>query len=641
MSFLPITAEETKALGWDLVDFICVTGDAYVDHPSFGIAILSRMLERMGFRVAIISQPQRDADYMRFGKPRLAFLVTSGNIDSMVSHYTAAKRKRSDDPYTAGNKAGRRPDRAVLVYSKAIKRLCPEAALIIGGLEASFRRFAHYDYWDDTVRPSILEESGADLLSYGMGERSLREIATRLDSGEDISELHNIRGTCFMGTSLELPKNSVSCASFAKTASDKQAFARAYKIQLDEQDHIHGKAVVQQHGERWLVQNPPQIPLEGDELDEIFTLPFERNYHPSYEKLGGVKAIEEVKFSIMYNRGCFGGCNFCSIAFHQGRSVASRGKASVIEEAVRMTKDPDFKGYIHDVGGPTANFSGPSCKKQLKSGMCRGRKCLAPTPCPNIEVSHVKFLDILRALRELPRVKQVFVRSGLRYDYINLDRDKTFLRELVAHHVSGQLKVAPEHSSAAVLELMGKPHISAFDAFCNDFFTATKRAGKEQYLVPYLMSSHPGSTLKDAVALALYLKKNRLRPQQVQDFYPTPGTASTAMFYTGLDPLTMKPVYVAKTAEEKAMQRALLQYFDSKNHALVRVALQKAGRADLIGAGAACLVPGNRPQLQKNNVQQSKSRQDKSVKRQSGTGQNKGKKIREQRNPGKKPKNKR
>jgi len=601
MSFLPITTEEMKARGWEEVDFVCVTGDAYVDHPSFGIAILSRILEDMGFRVAVLSQPQRDADYVRFGKPRFAFLVTSGNIDSMVSHYTAAKRKRSDDPYTAGNKAGKRPDRAVIVYSKAIKRLYPEVPLVIGGLEASFRRFSHYDYWDDTVRPSVLEESGADLLCYGMGERSIREIANRLAGCEVISDMHDIRGTCFMGTSLDLPKNSVSCASFAKTASDKAAFARAYKIQLDEQDHIHGKAVVQQHGDRWVVQNPPQVPLTEEELDKVFTLPFERNYHPSYEKLGGVKAIEEVKFSVMYNRGCFGGCNFCSIAFHQGRSVVSRSKASVIEEAVRMTKDPDFKGYIHDVGGPTANFSGPSCKKQEKMGMCRGKKCLAPTPCQNIEVTHTKFLDILRALRELPRVKRVFVRSGLRYDYINLDRDKTFLRELVTHHVSGQLKVAPEHSSTVVLDRMGKPHISAFDTFCNDFFAATKRAGKEQYLVPYLMSSHPGSTLKDAVTLALYLKKNRLRPQQVQDFYPTPGTASTAMFYTGIDPLTMKPVYVAKTAEEKAMQRALLQYFDPKNHALVRAALKKAGRADLIGNGPACLVLPNRSQPQQNS----------------------------------------
>ena len=594
MSFLPITTEEIKVLGWDSVDFICITGDAYVDHPSFGIAILSRMLERMGFRVAIISQPQSDRDYTRFGKPRLAFMVTSGNIDSMVSHYTAAKRKRSDDPYTAGNKAGKRPDRAVLVYTKNLKRIYPDSQVLIGGLEASFRRFAHYDYWDDSVRPSILEESGADLLSYGMGESSTREIAARLNSGERLCEMHDIRGTCFMGTGLDLPKNSVSCASFAKVASDKPAFARAYKTQLDEQDHIHGRAVVQQHGERWVVQNPPQPPLEEGALDEVFTLPFERNYHPSYERLGGVKAIEEVKFSIMYNRGCFGGCNFCSIAFHQGRSVVSRSKASVIEEAIRMTKDPDFKGYIHDVGGPTANFSGPSCKKQLKSGMCRGKKCLAPSPCPNIEVSHVKFLDILRSLRVLPRVKQVFVRSGLRYDYINLDKDKSFLNELVAHHVSGQLKVAPEHSSASVLDLMGKQHISAFDTFCRDFVASTKRAGKEQYLVPYLMSSHPGSTLKDAVALALYLKKNRLRPQQVQDFYPTPGTASTAMFYTGLDPLTMKPVYVAKSTEEKAMQRALLQYFDPKNQALVRAALVKAGRVDLIGGGAACLVPAAR-----------------------------------------------
>ena len=589
---MPLTIEEMRARGWKEADFVLVTGDAYVDHPSFGAAIISRSLEEMGFRTAIVAQPQCDADYMRFGRPRLGFLVTSGNIDSMVAHYTAAKRKRSDDAYSPGNRAGKRPDRAATVYSQKLKGLYPDMPLILGGLEASFRRFAHYDYWDDAVRPSVLVESGADLLVYGMGELAIREVARRLGEGEPVQSLTDIRGTCFAGPSSTIPKGSVSCASYQKVTADKEAFARAYKIQLDEQDHIHGRAVVQQHADNlYLVQNPPMRALTQEELDAVFALPFTRLVHPSYEKEGGVKAIEEVGNSVLYNRGCFGGCNFCSIAFHQGRFVASRSKDSVLREIGIIAKSPGFKGYIHDVGGPTANFSAPSCDKQLTKGLCRGKKCLAPTPCPSLKVSHSDYLDILREARGVPGVKKVFVRSGIRFDYLGLDKDKSFLRELVEHHVSGQLKVAPEHCSAGVLNLMGKPHISAFEAFQRDFFAATKKAGKEQYLVPYLMSSHPGAGLCEAVELALWLKKHNLRPQQVQDFYPTPGTASTAMFYTGLDPFTMKPVHVAKTAEEKAMQRALLQWFDPKNHSLVRAALRKAGRADLIGRRPDCLVP--------------------------------------------------
>jgi uncharacterized radical SAM protein YgiQ len=595
MPFLPITPQEMSLRGWEKADFVCVTGDSYVDHPSFGVAIITRLLESMGFRVAVVAQPKTDADYSRFGAPELGFFVTGGNIDSMVSHYTAAKRLRSDAPYTAGNRAGARPDRAVTVYCKRLRELYPDIPIMIGGLEASFRRFAHYDYWADTVMPSILLDSGADLLTYGMGENQTRAIAARLAAGEPISGLTDIRGTCFLGAQSQIPKDSVSCASYHKVSTNKESFARAYALQAAEQDHINGKAVIQKHTDSlYLIQNPPMPPLTTEELDVIYALPFERMYHPSYEILGGVKAIEEVEFSIMHNRGCFGGCNFCSIAFHQGRSVTARGKESVVEEARALTKSPRFKGYIHDVGGATANFRGPSCDVQLKKGICVHRKCLAPTPCPNLKVDHSEYLDILREIRALPKVKKVFVRSGLRYDYINLDKDKTFLRELVQHHVSGQLKVAPEHCSPTVLDFMGKPHISAFEKFMADFYTETKRAGKKQYLVPYLMSSHPGSTLKDAVALAVFLKKHNIRPEQVQDFYPTPGTASTAMFYTGLDPFTMKPVYIPRDPEEKAMQRALLQFYNPANRATVAKALRKAGRGDLIGTGPDCLIPPER-----------------------------------------------
>lgn len=589
--FLPLTKEEMEKRGWEQADFICVTGNAYVDHPSFGIAIISRLLEQMGFRVAMLSQPQKQADYTQYGAPKFGFFVTSGNIDSMVSHYTAAKRRRSDDPYTAGAKAGKRPDRAVIVYSRQLKQLYPDIPVILGGLEASFRRFAHYDYWDDAVRLPILMDAGADLLSFGMGEHQTRIIARRLAAGETVSSLTDIRGTCYLTDGTALPKHSVSCASAAKVAEDRTAFARAYQMQADEQDHLTGRAVVQKVGEnQFLVQNPPMQPLKQAELDEIFALPFMRMYHPSYEAVGGVKAIEEVEFSIMHNRGCFGGCAFCSIAFHQGRTVTARSRQSVVAEAKSMIQSPRFKGYIHDVGGATANFRAPSCKKQETKGMCTHRRCLAPSPCPNLEVDHREYLEILRELRVLPGVKKVFVRSGLRFDYINLEQDETFLRELVTHHVSGQLKVAPEHCSGPVLDRMGKPHIAAYERFAARFYKHTEQAGKKQYLVPYWMSSHPGSTLKDAIALALFLKKQGMRPEQVQDFYPTPGTASTCMFYTGLDPATMQPVYVPRSAEEKAMQRALLQYFAPKNKALVVHALQKAGRRDLIGYGAGCLI---------------------------------------------------
>ncbi|MBC8570956.1 YgiQ family radical SAM protein [Zongyangia hominis] len=590
--FLPIFKRDMAARGWEECDFICVTGDAYVDHPSFGVAIISRLLESLGYRVGVIPQPnwKNLTDITRLGKPRYGFFVTSGNIDSMVAHYTVAKRKRSDDEYTAGGKAGRRPDRAVIVYAKLIKEAYPDVPVIIGGLEASLRRFAHYDYWDDAVRPSILVDAGADLISYGMGEHQTEEIARRLSAGEDISEMRDIRGTCYLCRQFELPQDAVSCASFDKVASDKTAYARACKTQIDEQDHISGKAVIQKHGEVYLVQNRPSLPLTTSELDRIYALDYARTYHPEYEKLGGVPGIQEVEFSIAHNRGCFGACNFCSIAFHQGRYVTTRSEESVLEEAKLLTRLPGFKGYIHDIGGPTANFRQPSCKKQEKAGLCKGKKCLAPAPCPALEVDHTEYLELLRKVRELPKVKKVFIRSGIRYDYVIRDKDDRFLEELVEHHVSGQLKVAPEHCSARVLDMMGKPHISAYEEFQEKFYRATKRAGKEQYLVPYLMSSHPGSTLKDAVQLALFLKKNNIHPEQVQDFYPTPGTVSTCMFYTGLDPNTMKPVYVPRTSEEKMMQRVLLQYFKPQNRPHVIRALKAAGREDLIGKGPGCLV---------------------------------------------------
>lgn len=592
-SFLPITKEEMKQRGWDAPDFVYVSGDAYVDHPSFGAAIITRVLEAAGFRVAMLSQPDWHStrDFMRFGRPRLGFLVSSGNIDSMVAHYTAAKKKRSEDAYTPGGKAGKRPDRAVIVYCRQIREAYgPDMPLIIGGLEASLRRFAHYDYWDDAVRPSILFDSGADLLIYGMGENQIVEIARRLDAGEPVSSLTDIRGTCYAVDVRETPLYGKECPSYENVLKSKREYAVSCRIQQDEQDHIRGKLLKQRHGNRMLVQNPPMAPLSQQELDRVYALPYMRTYHPSYEPLGGVPGLAEVEFSITHNRGCFGACNFCSLAFHQGRYVTTRSKQSILAEAQELTKLPHFKGYIHDIGGPTANFRRPSCDLQEKNGLCKGKKCLAPRPCPQLKADQSEYLDILRTVRSLDGIKKVFIRSGIRYDYLLEDKDDRFFRELVEHHVSGQLKVAPEHCSAAVLDKMGKPHIEAYLRFAKRYFEYTKQIGKEQYLVPYLMSSHPGSTLQDAVELALFLKRERLRPEQVQDFYPTPGTISTCMFYTGLDPYTMEEVYVARTPKEKALQRALLQYFNPKNRTLVEEALRRAGRADLIGNGEKCLI---------------------------------------------------
>lgn len=594
--FLPINRKDMLDRGWDEVDFVYVTGDSYVDHPSFGASIITRVLENKGYKVAVLSQPDWKGtdDFTQFGKPRLGFFVTSGNIDSMVAHYTAAKRLRHDDAYTAGGKAGKRPDRAVIVYSKLIKEIYPDSPVIIGGLEASLRRFAHYDYWDDKIRPSILIDSKADLLSFGMGEKQTIEIAQRLDNGENIKDMRDIPGTCYVCPTVETTYEGVECPSFENVCSSKKEYAKSCRIQQDEQDHIRGRVIKQKHGKIMLVQNKPMPPLTQKELDWVYSLPYMRAYHPSYEKLGGVPGIREVEFSITHNRGCFGACNFCSIAFHQGRYVTTRSKKSIMTEAEKLTHMPNFKGYIHDIGGPTANFRRPSCNMQIENGLCKGKKCLAPKPCPNLAVDHSEYLDILRSVRNINGIKKVFIRSGIRYDYLLQDKDDTFFKELVENHVSGQLKVAPEHCSAAVLDKMGKPHIEAYIEFSRRYFQYTGEVNKEQYLVPYLMSSHPGSTLNDAIELALFLKKNHIRPEQVQDFYPTPGTISTCMFYTELDPYTMEKVYVAKNEHDKALQRALLQYFNPKNQHLVEEALKRAGRYDLIGFDKKCLIrPSN------------------------------------------------
>jgi uncharacterized radical SAM protein YgiQ len=592
--FLPISKEEMLKRDWQYVDFVYVSGDAYVDHPSFGPSIITRVLENDGFRIAFLSQPDWNSldDITRFGRPRYGFFVSSGNIDSMVAHYTVAKNRRTFDAYTAGGVIGKRPDRAVDVYCKLIREAYGDIPIVIGGLEASLRRFAHYDYWDDKILPSILVSSGADLLIYGMGEKQILEIAQRLQKGEKIEELHDILGTCYLVDTVDTPFGGAECPSLDNVRNNKREYAISVRIQQDEHDAVRGKMLKQKHGKKMLVQNPPMPMLTTAELDAVYELPYERNYHPVYEKDGGVPGIQEVKFSITHVRGCFGACNFCSLAYHQGRYIAVRSHESVIKEAKLLTEMPDFKGYINDIGGPTANFRQPSCSGQEKNGLCKGKKCLAPLPCKNLKVDHSDYLSLLRKLRELPKVKKVFIRSGIRFDYLIEDKDDSFFNELVRHHVSGQLKVAPEHCSAYVLDKMGKPHIESYIRFAEKYFDLTKKAGKEQYIVPYLMSSHPGCTLKDAVELALFIKEQGLRPEQVQDFYPTPGTISTAMYYTEMDPYTLEPVYVAKEPYEKAMQRALMQYFLPQNRRLVEDALKKARRTDLIGDGKDCLIKG-------------------------------------------------
>ncbi len=592
INYLPVSAADLKERGIEQLDFVFVSGDAYVDHPSFGVSLISRVVEAAGYTIGILAQPnwRNPNAYLALGKPKYGFFVTAGNIDSMVAHYTVAKHRRTEDMYSPGGKMGLRPDRATTVYCKGIRAVCPDLPIVVGGLEASLRRFAHYDYWSDSVLPSILVDCGADLLVYGMGENQMTEIATRLAAGENVETMTDIRGTCYLTDPVNTPWGAVQCPDYSIVCRDKKAYAKANGMQMREQDEVRGKKLIQRHGDKMLVQNEPMPGLTTEELDKVYALPFMRYWHPMYEKDGGVPGIEEVQFSLTHNRGCFGGCNFCAIQFHQGRHITTRSEDSIIAEAKELIQSPNFKGYIHDVGGPTANFRIPSCQKQNKVGMCADRKCLAPHPCKALEVDHSEYLQMLRKLRALPGVKKVFIRSGLRYDYMLEDKDKTFFNELIEHHVSGQLKVAPEHCSAAVLENMGKPYIESFVKFSKMYFEKTKQLGKEQYLVPYLMSSHPGSKLENAVELAQFLKKMRIRPEQVQDFYPTPGTVSTCMYYTGLNPYTMTEVYAAKDPHEKALQRALLQYYQKEKQALVIEALQKAGRSDLIGTGPDCLV---------------------------------------------------
>ena len=590
-AFLPISKEDMQQRGWWWYDFLLVTGDAYVDHPSFGAAVIGRVLEAEGYRVAVLAQPDwHSAEaFAAMGRPRLGVLIGAGNLDSMVAHYTAAKKRRSEDFYSPGRRSGLRPDRAVIVYANRAREAFPDCPVVIGGLEASLRRFAHYDYWDDAVRRSVLVDSGADLLVYGMGETATREIAAALKKKRPVASITEVRGTAYLTKTP--PEDGIALPSFEQVRDDRRSYARATMTEYEEHDPVRGRRLLQPHGDRTLVVNPPAPPLDGAALDAVAELPYTRAAHPSYDALGGVPALAEVRFSITHNRGCFGGCNFCSLAFHQGRMVTARSEESVLREAVLLTKLPDFKGYISDVGGPTANFRHPSCRQQATRGMCAHRACLCPEPCPNLDADHSDYLHLLRRLRALDGVKKVFIRSGVRYDYLLEDRGSPFLAELVQYHVSGQLRVAPEHCVDSVLDFMGKPRIGVYEQFLDKYRRLNERCGKEQFAVPYLMSSHPGCTLADAVALACYLNRQHRQPEQVQDFYPTPGTLSTCMYYTGLDPRTMADIYVARSPEEKRWQRALLQWRRPENRKAVLEALKKAGREDLIGYGPDCLVP--------------------------------------------------
>ena len=582
--FLPVSRDDMENRGWQQVDFVMVTGDAYVDHPSFGTAIISRVLESHGFKVAVLAQPDwKDAeDFRRFGKPRLGFLINGGNVDSMVNNYSVFRHRRKRDVYSPGGICGKRPDRAVIVYCNRAREAYKDVPIIIGGLEASLRRLGHYDYWDDKVRRSILMDSRADILIYGMGERAAVEIAEALDAGIAADEIKWIRGTCVRMKDPGIYGDDVVLPSYDEIASSKRKYCESFAMQYRSNDAVTGKCLVEKYGDTsYVVQNPPQPPLEREELDEVYGLPYMRDYHPAYEAEGGVPAIEEVKFSITANRGCFGGCAFCAITYHQGREVRSRSRESIVGEAEKLVKLPGFKGYIHDVGGPTANFRKPSCSGQLKKGMCGRRDCLFPKPCRSLEVDHSEYIDVLRAVRNIEGVKKVFIRSGIRYDYLMADGSDDFLWELCRHHVSGILKVAPEHVSPRVLKNMRKPSVKVFDMFSEKYRDVNRRLGKKQYMVPYFISSHPGSTLEDAVELALYMKRTGFVPDQVQDFYPTPGTLATCMYHTEMDPFTMEKVYVAKTIEEKKMQRALMHFNKKENRKTVLKALRKAGREDL------------------------------------------------------------
>lgn len=592
-NFLPITREEMKERGWDQVDFVYVSGDAYVDHPSFGHAIITRLLESRGYRVGIIAQPdwRKPESVQVFGEPRLGFLVSAGNMDSMVNHYSVSKKRRKTDAYTPGGEMGKRPDYACVVYGNLIRQTYKKTPIILGGIEASLRRMAHYDYWSDKLKRSVLLDSGADVISYGMGEHSIVELAEALDAGIPVEDITYIAGTVVKTKSLDSIYDAEILPSFEDLKADKMNYARSFYTQYLNTDAFNGKRLVEPYSDHlYVVQNPPAAPLTQMEMDDVYSLPYQRTYHPSYEAKGGVPAIKEIKFSLISNRGCFGGCSFCALTFHQGRIVQVRSHESLIEEAKEITKDKDFKGYIHDVGGPTANFRHPSCKKQMEHGVCKTRQCLFPSPCKNLDADHRDYVSLLRKLRDIPKVKKVFIRSGIRFDYLLADKKQEFLRELCEYHVSGQLKVAPEHVAGPVLSLMGKPEHKVYEEFTRQFYKMNERIGKEQYLVPYLMSSHPGSTLKEAVELAEYCRDLGYMPEQVQDFYPTPSTLSTCMYYTGVDPRTMQKVYVPKSPHEKAMQRALIQYRNPELYDLVIEALHKAGRSDLIGFGPKCLV---------------------------------------------------
>ncbi|MCC8044248.1 MAG: YgiQ family radical SAM protein [Clostridiales bacterium] len=592
MEFLPTTALEMKKQNIETLDFVYVCGDAYVDHPSFGHAIISRVLRSRGYSVGILAQPdwRRKESVMALGRPRLGFLVSAGNMDSMVNHYSVSKKRRFFDAYTPGGKTGRRPDYAVVVYCNLIRQAYRDVPIIAGGIEASLRRLAHYDYWSDSLKRSVLMDSGADLISYGMGERSIVEIAEALDSGLSIKDITFIDGTCYKTKKLEDVYDYELLPSFESMRADKRRYAQSFYTQYQNTDPFTAKRLIEPYGTVYVVQNPPSKPLTMQEMDDIYDLPYCRAAHPAYDAAGGIPALEEVKFSLISNRGCFGGCSFCALTFHQGRIVQVRSHDSIVREATLMTEDPDFKGYIHDVGGPTANFRHPACKKQLEHGVCKNRQCLFPEPCKNLDADHSDYVRLLRRLRSLPKVKKVFIRSGIRFDYLMADSSNEFFQELVRYHISGQLKVAPEHVSDQVLDMMGKPRHRVYEKFTDAYRKMNQSCGMDQYLVPYLMSSHPGCSMKEAVELACYLRDIHHMPEQVQDFYPTPSTISTCMYYTGLDPRTMQPVYVEKNPHRKKLQRALMQYRKPENYELVAEALREAGRTDLIGYGPKCLI---------------------------------------------------
>ena len=606
--FLPICKKDLENRNIDQLDFIIITGDAYVDHPSFGTAIIGRVLESQGFTVGVISQPNwHDVeDFRKLGKPKYAFLINSGNMDSMVNHYTAAKKKRHNDLFSPGGESGHRPDRAIIVYCNKAREAFKGVPIIIGGIEASLRRFVHYDYWDNKLRRSLLLDSKADLLIYGMGEKTVVQIADLLKYGMDIKNITNVQGTVYTTNTLDNVDNYIEVPSYEECVNSKKAYAESYKLEYYEQDSINGKNIVQKHGNRYIVQNKPQDTLTEAEMDEVYNLPYARTYHPIYEEKGGIPAINEVKFSITSHRGCYGGCSFCALNFHQGRTIQNRSQQSVIDEAKLLTTFEDFKGYIHDIGGPTANFRHKACEKQKKHGVCKNKQCLFPTPCKNLKVDHSEYLDLLRKVRKLPKIKKVFIRSGIRFDYLIADKKDTFFKELCEHHISGQLKVAPEHINDTVLSAMGKPKNEVYEKFEAKYKAINERLGKKQFLVPYLISSHPGSDLNIAIELACYIKHMGHSPEQVQDFYPTPGSLSTTMYYTEINPLTGEHIYVPKTFEEKSMQRALLQFSKPENYNLVKKALIKAGREDLIGFGKDCLIPP-RPMKSKNNNFKGKS----------------------------------